>query len=113
MTEQPFGHVVRVGPGAALSSGRVPRSPVGVNSCRLGAGRRGQCDTLGLVSDIERIVVDTNVFVGACLGAGASTVLLAEADAQTRFRLRAQRGAGREARGLELLDQAAGRGAAC
>jgi len=41
-----------------------------------------------------------------------STVVLAEADAETRFQLRAQRGAGREARGLELLDQAAGRGAA-
>jgi hypothetical protein len=42
-----------------------------------------------------------------------STVVLAEADAETRFRLRAQRGAGREARGLELLDKAASRGAAC
>ena len=42
-----------------------------------------------------------------------STAVLAEADAETRFRLRAQRGAGREARGLELLDKAAGRGAAC
>jgi hypothetical protein len=42
-----------------------------------------------------------------------STVVLAETDAETRFRLRAQRGAGREARGLELLDKAAGHGAAC
>jgi hypothetical protein len=42
-----------------------------------------------------------------------STAVLAEADAETRFRRRAQRGAGREARGLELLDKAAGRGAAC
>ena len=42
-----------------------------------------------------------------------STAVLAEADAETRFRLRAQRGAGREARGLELLDKAAGRGATC
>ena len=42
-----------------------------------------------------------------------STVVLAEADAETRFRLRTQRGAEREARGLELLDQAVGRGAAC
>ena len=42
-----------------------------------------------------------------------STAVLAEADAETRFRLRAQRGAGREARGLELLDKAAGRGTAC
>ena len=38
-----------------------------------------------------------------------STAVLAEADAETRFRLRAQRGAGREARGLELLDKAGGR----
>jgi hypothetical protein len=37
-----------------------------------------------------------------------STVLLAEADAETRFRLRAERGAGREERGLELLRKAAG-----
>jgi hypothetical protein len=37
-----------------------------------------------------------------------STVLLAEADAETRFRLRGQRGSGREARGLELLRKSAG-----
>jgi hypothetical protein len=37
-----------------------------------------------------------------------STVMLAEADAETRFRLRAERGAGREARGLELLRKSAG-----
>jgi hypothetical protein len=37
-----------------------------------------------------------------------STVLLAEADAEIRFRLRAERGAGREARGLELLRKSAG-----
>jgi hypothetical protein len=37
-----------------------------------------------------------------------SSALIAEDDAQTRFRLRAQRGAGKEARGLELLDKAAG-----
>ena len=37
-----------------------------------------------------------------------STVLLAEADAETRFRLRAERGAGREERGLELLRKAVG-----
>lgn len=42
-----------------------------------------------------------------------STAVLAEADAETQFRLRAQRGAGREQRGLELLDKAAGRGTAC
>jgi len=41
------------------------------------------------------------------------TAVLAEADAEARFRQRAQRGAGRETRGLELLDKAAGRGAAC
>jgi putative PIN family toxin of toxin-antitoxin system len=29
------------------------------------------------VNDIERIVVDTNVFVGACLGAGASNEVVA------------------------------------
>jgi len=37
-----------------------------------------------------------------------STALLAEADAQTRFRLRAERGARREERGPELLRKAAG-----
>ena len=39
-----------------------------------------------------------------------STVLPAETDAETRlrFRLRAERGAGREERGLELLRKAAG-----
>ncbi len=42
-----------------------------------------------------------------------STAVLAEADAEAGFRRRTQRGAGREARGLELLDKAAGRGAAC
>ena len=36
-----------------------------------------------------------------------SSVMLAEADAETRFQLRAQRGAGKEARGLELLGKAA------
>ena len=36
-----------------------------------------------------------------------STVLLAEADAQTRFCVRAERGADREERGLELLRKAA------
>lgn len=35
-----------------------------------------------------------------------SSVMLAEADAETRFQLRAQRGAGKEARGLELLGKA-------
>ncbi|MEW5967023.1 MAG: toxin-antitoxin system HicB family antitoxin [Pseudomonadota bacterium] len=37
----------------------------------------------------------------------ATTLLLAEFDAETRFRLRAQQGAGRIDRGLELLDKAA------
>ena len=37
-----------------------------------------------------------------------STVLLAEADAETHFRVRAERGADREERGLELLRKAAG-----
>jgi predicted transcriptional regulator len=37
-----------------------------------------------------------------------SSILLAEADADTRFRLRAARGAAREERGLELLRKAAG-----
>jgi hypothetical protein len=40
-----------------------------------------------------------------------SRALIAEDDAETRFRLRAQRGAGKGARGLELLDKAAGRAA--
>jgi hypothetical protein len=35
-----------------------------------------------------------------------SSVMLAEADAETRFQLRAQRGAGKEGRGLELLEKA-------
>jgi predicted transcriptional regulator len=36
-----------------------------------------------------------------------TTLLLAEFDAETRFRLRAQRGAGKADRGLALLDKAA------
>lgn len=39
----------------------------------------------------------------------ATTLLLAEYDAETRFRLRALRGAGKAARGLELLNKAAGK----
>jgi hypothetical protein len=39
-----------------------------------------------------------------------SSILLAEADAETRFRLRAARGASHEERGLELLRKAAGQG---
>jgi len=35
-----------------------------------------------------------------------TTLILAEADAETRFELRAARGKGREARGLELLARA-------
>ena len=38
-----------------------------------------------------------------------TTLLLAEFDAETRFRLRAQRGAGKAARGLDLLNKAAGK----
>lgn len=38
-----------------------------------------------------------------------TTLLLAESDAETRFRLRAQRGAGKTERGLALLDKAAGK----
>ena len=82
-----------------------------------------------------RVVIDTPVFVGACLGVGASsavfvphrrhkalpksrgtplnrlmdgmtTVVLAEFDAETRFRLRAARVAGQEAVGLQLLHKA-------
>ena len=36
-----------------------------------------------------------------------TTLLLAEFDAETRFRLRAQRGAGKAERGLDLLGKAA------
>ena len=36
-----------------------------------------------------------------------TTLMLAEHDAETRFRLRAARGAGRQRRALELLDHAA------
>ena len=36
-----------------------------------------------------------------------TTLMLAEHDAETRFRLRAARGAGRRQRALEVLDQAA------
>ena len=39
-----------------------------------------------------------------------TTLMLAEFDAETRFQLRAAREAGREARGLALLDKAAGVG---
>ena len=38
-----------------------------------------------------------------------TTLLLAEFDAETRFRLRAQLGTGKIERGLELLDKAAGK----
>jgi hypothetical protein len=38
-----------------------------------------------------------------------ASVMIAEADAEARFRLHARRGAGKEARGLELLDKAASR----
>jgi len=38
-----------------------------------------------------------------------TSFMLAEADAETRFQLHARRGAGREARGLKLLGQAARR----
>lgn len=41
-----------------------------------------------------------------------SSLIIVEADAETRFRLRAQRGAGKAARGLGLLDKAAGRASA-
>jgi predicted transcriptional regulator len=37
-----------------------------------------------------------------------TTLMLAEFDAETRFNVRAARGAGKTARGLELLDKAAG-----
>jgi hypothetical protein len=35
-----------------------------------------------------------------------TTLMLAEFDAETRFQVRAARGAGQEARGLDLLDKA-------
>ena len=38
-----------------------------------------------------------------------TTLLLAEYDAETRFRLRAQRGTDKVERGLALLDQATGK----
>ena len=38
-----------------------------------------------------------------------TTLLLAEFDAETRFRLRTQRGAGKAERGLALLDKASGK----
>ena len=38
-----------------------------------------------------------------------TTLLLAEFDAETRFRLRAQRGAGKAERALSLLDKAVGK----
>lgn len=40
-----------------------------------------------------------------------TTMLLAEFDAETRFRIRAARGAGKARRGLALLEKARGRGA--
>ncbi|MFM7532689.1 MAG: toxin-antitoxin system HicB family antitoxin [Rubrivivax sp.] len=40
----------------------------------------------------------------------AATLLISEFDAETRFRLRAARGAGLVDRGLALLDKAQGRG---
>lgn len=41
-----------------------------------------------------------------------TTLMLAEFDAETRFQLRAARGAGQATRGLALLDKAAGQGEA-
>lgn len=41
-----------------------------------------------------------------CLIDEMTTVMLAEFDAETRFRLRTSQGAGREAEGLALLDKA-------
>jgi predicted DNA-binding ribbon-helix-helix protein len=38
-----------------------------------------------------------------------ATILIAEFDAETRFRLRATRGAGKARRGLALLEKARGR----
>lgn len=38
-----------------------------------------------------------------------TTLMLAEFDAETRFALRAERGRGRQLRGLDLLTKAAGR----
>lgn len=38
-----------------------------------------------------------------------TTLLLAEFDTETRFRVRAGRGAGKAERGLDLLDKAAGK----
>ncbi|KQP11910.1 ribbon-helix-helix domain-containing protein [Pseudorhodoferax sp. Leaf267] len=38
-----------------------------------------------------------------------ATLMLAEFDAETRFQLRAARGAAQQVRGLELLDKAAGK----
>ena len=38
-----------------------------------------------------------------------ATLMIAEHDAETRFRVRTQRGQGREQEGLELLDKALGR----
>lgn len=38
-----------------------------------------------------------------------TTLMLAEFDAETRFRIRAERGAGKEAEGLALLKKASGR----
>ena len=38
-----------------------------------------------------------------------ATVMIAEFDAETRFRLRASRGHGKQKRGLELLQKAAGK----
>lgn len=37
-----------------------------------------------------------------------TTLMLAEFDAETRFQVRAARGAGKEARGLSILDKAMG-----
>lgn len=41
-----------------------------------------------------------------------ATLMLAEFDAETRFMLRAERGRGKQARGLELLEKAANRDSA-
>jgi predicted transcriptional regulator len=61
-----------------------------------------------LLKRLERLAQARRISVSQ-LFEDMSSVLLAEADAETRFRLRAGRGAGQEGRGLTLLSQAARR----
>ena len=70
--------------------------------------------TLTLTDDtyrrLDQLAQDRGQSIDALFDAMAQH-LVAEADAEAHFRVRAERGRGQNARGLELLDKAMGNGA--